>query len=108
MEARDGDDRVAAFDSIYDATTSYIHTLNTARAYKKLRDIRHSQRSRQETLRGYTLASGLENYSVLGDEYIANLRIIMSRHYLGRLDTAPMPQYTPVSRIVFSRKIKTS
>jgi Bax protein len=106
--SRYGDVKVAAFDSIYDSTASYIHNLNTGRAYKELRKIRSSLRSQQQILSGYTLAQGLKYYSELGYEYVENLRHIIRRYNLDSLDTITPPQYTPVPRVRFLRHKKVS
>jgi Bax protein len=106
--SRYGEVKVAAFDSLYDSTASYIHNINTGRAYKELREIRSLLRSQQKVLSGYALAQGLEYYSELGDEYVANLRQIIRSYSLDSLDAITPPPYTPVPRIRFLRQEKPS
>jgi Bax protein len=106
--SRYGEVKVAAFDSIYDSTASYIHNINTGRAYKELREIRSLLRSQQKVLSGYALAQGLKYYSELGDEYVANLRQIIRSYSLDSLDAITPPPYTPVPRIRFLRQEKPS
>lgn len=101
-----GDVKVAAFDSIYDSTASYIHNVNTGRAYGELREIRTLLRSQQKTLSGNSLAQGLRYYSELGYEYIENIRYIIHKYKLDNLDATTPPQYTPVPRIRFLRQEK--
>ncbi len=106
--SRYGNVKIASFDSINDATASYIHNINTAKAYKDLRGIRSSMRSQQIVLSGYSLAKGLKYYSERGNEYIANLRYIIQKYNLEHLDSVVPPQYSPVTRVRFSRQDKAS
>lgn len=61
---------VRRFDSPQAAIRSYMHNLNSHRAYTKVRAQRSAQRSRSEELSGCYLAEGLESYSEKGSRYV--------------------------------------
>jgi uncharacterized FlgJ-related protein len=80
--SKHGNVKVAAFDSIYAATRSYIHRLNSVWAYDDLRQMRASLREQGLDITGHELASGLESYSALGKEYVHDLRYLIERYDL--------------------------
>ncbi len=84
--SRGGDVKIAAFDSIYLATRSYIHKLNSVWAYEDLRQMRASLREQGLDITGHELASGLESYSALGKEYVHDLRYLIERYELEHLN----------------------
>jgi len=65
---------VRKFDSINDSIASYMHNINTSRAYRDLRKVRAEQRSRGEALDAMTLAGGLKKYSSRGMAYVREIR----------------------------------
>ncbi|MEO5336815.1 MAG: glucosaminidase domain-containing protein [Magnetospirillum sp. WYHS-4] len=80
--------KVRAFDSLSDSARSYVHNLNTHKAYQGLRKARAAMRDKGETLSGHKLAAELIRYSERGLDYVADLRNIMSANDLGKLDKA--------------------
>lgn len=84
--SRHGNVKVAAFDSILGATKSYMHNLNTSRAYDSFRDMRENMRNQRRTPHGYTLAGGLLHYSEKGADYIDDIRHIIKRYRLEKLE----------------------
>lgn len=69
---------VQKFKTINDAVASYVHNLNSHPAYKKLRDERKFMRNAGKTPTGYALAIGLEKYSTRGEEYVKEIRSMIS------------------------------
>lgn len=100
--SRQGNVKVAAFDSIYEATLSYMHNLNSSRAYQPLRNIRGQLRNQQKNLDGYTMAQGLTSYSALGNEYVTIIRKIISKYNLEALDQSSLSHYSAQVMLKFS------
>ncbi len=90
-----GNVKVATFSSLYEATHSYIHNLNTSKAYRGLRQIRNRLRAQQKDPNGYSLAQGLRHYSALGDEYVTILRSIIKRYNLEALEKVTLHNQAP-------------
>ncbi len=65
---------VATFDSVQDSVRYYVHTINSHPAYQKLRTVRKQQREAEEKLSGIELATGLQNYSERGHEYVDEIQ----------------------------------
>jgi len=65
---------VRKFASINDSVASYMHNLNTSRAYKDLRKLRASLRAAKDNVDGHTLAKGLKKYSSRGVEYVKEIQ----------------------------------
>lgn len=61
---------VRRFASPQDSIRSYMHNLNSHRAYAKLRRQRAAQRQKGEPLSGCYLAAGLTSYSEKGNKYV--------------------------------------
>lgn len=78
---------VAAFNSPKESVERYIHNLNTHNAYKGLRKIRSRLNSERQPITGLELAAGLSRYSERGEEYINELRAMISFNKLTRYDT---------------------
>lgn len=74
------------FDSPEDAVASYVHNLNTHRAYRTFRDIRARLRKEGKPVNGMALAGGLTKYSARGDDYIKELRAFMKQNSLLQYD----------------------
>jgi Bax protein len=83
-----GNYKIAAFDSPLGSIRSYMHNLNTNRAYKELRERRSAQRDAGEDVLGWDLAEGLTSYSERGEEYVKSLHAIMRVNKLAPADTA--------------------
>ncbi len=88
IKANGANVKLAVYDSIFEAVDAYIHTINTTRAYRKLRDIRRRLRNQKEQPDGWNLAVGLGQYSELGDKYIGKLRSIIKFNKLAIFDKA--------------------
>lgn len=91
-----GSVKVAAFDSIYQATRSYLLNVNSSRAYTSLRQLRGELKMQGMQVTGYKLAAGLSRYSEKGEQYIRNIRHLIRRHDLEQFNT---------SRIHWSQKV---
>ncbi|WP_163337665.1 glucosaminidase domain-containing protein [Desulfopila sp. IMCC35008] len=91
-----GSVKVAAFDSIYLATRSYLRNVNSSRAYGALRQIRGDLKSQGKQVTGYKLAAGLLHYSEKGEQYIRNIRYLIKRYDLEGFNN---------SRISWSQKV---
>ncbi len=96
-----GNIKVAAFDSIYSSTQSYMHNLNTSKAYSSFRKIRHDLRSKQQPIDGYTLAEGLLHYSAQGTKYIDTIRLIILHYKLSSLDNVVFTKNSPAITVRF-------
>jgi Bax protein len=79
---------VAIYDSVRESVEAYVHNLNTKGSYRRLRSIRRGLRRRHQPLSGYALASGLEDYSQRGSDYVASIQAIISAGNLSRYDAA--------------------
>ncbi|PXX89838.1 bax protein [Marinobacter vulgaris] len=77
---------VADFDSPYLSVRSYIQNLNRHPAYQKLRDVRLQARNNGEYASGSSLASGLLDYSERGEEYVKEIRSMISYNNLTYYD----------------------
>lgn len=77
--------KVAAFNNLYAGTASYIHNLNTTRAYEQLWQLRKQLRE-QQNLNGYQLVAALSHYSTRGEAYVDNLRALIKHHQLDNFD----------------------
>ncbi|MBN1684826.1 MAG: glucosaminidase domain-containing protein [Gammaproteobacteria bacterium] len=76
---------VKQFPNMTAAVQYYIHTLNTFKHYKKLRDLRYEQRMAGEPLDGTLLAAGLEAYAQQ-DYYIKAIQSIIKQYEFYRYD----------------------
>ena len=70
---------VRAFPSLRDSVHSYVHNLNTHRAYAPLRALRARLRDGGKHPDAATLAGGLNRYSERGAAYVADIRTML-RH----------------------------
>lgn len=64
---------VAAFQSVDEVVTRYIHNLNVNQAYKLFRIIRRNLRDKEQPLQAKVLATGLLPYSERGYHYVNEL-----------------------------------
>ncbi len=71
---------VATFPSPIQSVRSYLRTLNSHPAYRRLRMLRYEKRLTGEEPSGYTLALGLKKYSGIGMEYVRTLRIMLAQN----------------------------
>lgn len=77
---------VASFSSPYISVRSYIQNLNRHPAYQKLRDVRLSAHSSGNYATGSSLAAGLLEYSERGEDYVKEIRSMISYNNLGYYD----------------------
>ena len=82
------DGGVRAFDDIYECTLSYVHNLNTHRAYDGFRRMRANMLAATGQLDGHALAGALTRYSGRGHLYVEALRSIIRANDLAALDRA--------------------
>jgi len=85
-----GNVKVAAFDSVYEATKSYMHSLNRGFAYRDFRQQRAAMKQQGETVTGHALAANLHSYSELGDRYIRDLQLLIEQYRLEELNGAAL------------------
>ena len=77
---------VASFASPYRSVTGYIQNLNRHPSYQLVRDLRHKARENGRFADGSTLAAGLISYSERGEEYISEIRSMISFNNLADYD----------------------
>lgn len=65
---------VAAFKSPTESVHAYLHSLNSAKAYRYFRNIRAGLRRQGKPLSAEVLAAGLERYSGRGRAYVMDIR----------------------------------
>ena len=68
---------VASYESAEESVSNYMNNLNTNPAYQKLRDIRAQLRKSGKTITGEQLATGLQQYSETGQEYVKELQSLI-------------------------------
>ena len=76
---------VKHFKHVQDSVISYLHNLNTNRAYQPLRDLRQTTRDLGAPLRGVLLAEGLHAYSSRGEAYIKDIQTMIIANDLEQL-----------------------
>jgi Bax protein len=81
---------VQKFATVYDSVRSYLHNLNTHKAYTKLRQIRLESRAAGDNLDGLKLAEGLTLYSTRGEEYVKELQAMIRSNQLSRFSSAKL------------------
>lgn len=80
---------VRRFDSLRQSVRSYLHNINSGRAYAKLRALRAKMRQQEKALDALVLAQGLERYSARGSDYVQEIQAMIRSNRLnklGRLD----------------------
>lgn len=65
---------VASYANVNGSVRSYLHAINTVRAYADLRRLRLKMRAAGKKLDASALAGGLVRYSERGNEYVAEIR----------------------------------
>ena len=98
-----GNVKVAAFDSIFEATLSYAENLNSHRAYSVLREVRAEFRENAKMLDGADMARGLLHYSEIGERYIKDIQYIIERYNLKDFDTAQLNHKVRGVSVLFER-----
>lgn len=79
---------VRQFESIYHSLRSYMKNLNTHLAYRPLRETRARLRAEGKRLTGLELAAGLVKYSVRGQAYVKDIRLLIHQNRLSLLSSA--------------------
>lgn len=79
---------VRKFKSPQASVTSYIHNINTSRAYAGLRKLRAQKRAANAPITGYDLAGGLTKYSERGQEYVKEIRSMIRYNKLAQYDNS--------------------
>lgn len=89
IEASGAKVKMAAFDTVLQATAAYMHNLNTSHAYSHLREKRSTMRNGNttHTVDGHELANALKHYSEIGMEYVTTLHSIMHHYQLKEFDS---------------------
>lgn len=80
-------DKVKNYSCLLESVVSYVHNLNTNRAYWEMRHTRASLRSKGKVLDGYTLIGDLRRYSEQRALYIRKVRFAIKHHDLTKFDT---------------------
>lgn len=103
IEASGAKVKMAAFDTVLQATAAYMHNLNTSHAYRHLREKRSVMRNgdTNHTVDGYELANALKHYSEIGMEYVTLLHNIMRHYHLKELDNAHLDETDKIQYIKF-------
>jgi len=83
---------VRVFESPYASIASYMHNLNTHRAYAPLRSIRSRLRDQSAPITGLALVEGIRSYSQERDRYVSWIRQIIIANGLNDLDLADQVQ----------------
>jgi Bax protein len=81
---------VQKFATVYDSVRSYLHNLNTHKAYTKLRRIRLESRAAGDNLDGLELAEGLTLYSTRGQAYVKELQAMIRNNQLSRFSSVKL------------------
>lgn len=86
----DANHEVRKFATPVDSVRSYMHNLNTNRAYATLRQMRSKQRANKQPPTGLELVNALLRYSSRGQDYVDELSSMMRHNKLARFDN-PVP-----------------
>lgn len=87
--------KIRSFDHLGDSVRSYIHNLNTHRAYAGLRDMRTSMRAEGKRLAGKNLLPAMISYSEKKGAYLDLLRSVIRTNKLEPLDAARLSNKGP-------------
>ncbi|MFV3076695.1 glucosaminidase domain-containing protein [Niveispirillum fermenti] len=80
--------RFRAFDAPKGSVDSYVHNLNTHRAYAQFRQMRASLRAQEKPISGLMLATALTAYSERGEDYVRTIRSLIRVNSLSDFDAA--------------------
>jgi len=81
---------VKAFDALYQSIYSYIHNLNSHKAYEGMRFERARLKSENGFVSGYALSGTLQSYSERGADYIDALRALMRVNKLSQFENTQL------------------
>jgi Bax protein len=82
--------RFRSFTDPKASVESYIHNLNTNKAYLPFRKLRAAQRGKDKPLDGLYLAAGLASYSERGDDYVQSIKALIRHNDLQDFDQAAL------------------
>ncbi len=81
---------IEKFNTVYDSVRSYLHNLNTHKAYREFRLIRSEMRQAGDTPDGISLSEGLLRYSTRGEEYIKEIQTMIRHNKFFRYASAKL------------------
>ena len=81
---------IEKFNTVYDSVRSYLHNLNTHRAYRDFRLLRSEMRQAGDPLDGISLSEGLLRYSTRGEEYIKEIQVMIRHNKFFRYTSAKL------------------
>ncbi len=81
---------VRAFETVADSVRSYMHNLNSHRAYREFRKRRFQARKNGNEPSSLALAETLTRYSETGKKYVRTVKQIIVGNDLRRFDATPM------------------
>lgn len=76
---------VREYPDLRASVRGYMHTVNVGRAYAEFRALRAELRASGQPLDALHLAAGLTRYSERGEEYVAEIRAMITKNDLARL-----------------------
>ena len=87
--------KIRSFDMLLDSVRSYVHNINTHRAYRKFRAMRASMRSTGARLDSLRMIRTLTSYSEEGASYVKLLGSVIKVNRLAPLDRARLGERLP-------------
>lgn len=84
--------RFKSFDDPKGSVESYIHNLNTHRAYTQFRQMRASLRAQDKPIEGLMLVNALGAYSERGEDYLRTIRSLIRVNALSDFDKAVLSE----------------
>jgi len=87
--------KIRSFEDLFGSVRSYIHNLNTHRAYRRFRATRAAMRQAGRKLDTFDLITTLRSYSEEGTNYIDLLREVIAANRLAPLDRARLGEQLP-------------
>jgi Bax protein len=97
---------VRAFESPMASVTAYIHNINSHPAYARLRSERAAMRKRGEVISGKQLAGKLDKYSERGQDYVKELRSMISYNKLEATDAAYLRDMESIALVPVGEGVK--
>ncbi|HEY5622552.1 MAG TPA: glucosaminidase domain-containing protein [Gammaproteobacteria bacterium] len=77
---------VATFSSVDESVASYVRNLNTHPQYLEFRRKRQALRAEERSLSGTVLADSLDDYSERGDDYVEEIKDMITQNELEQVD----------------------
>lgn len=76
----------STYDDMGDAINTYIHNLNSNRAYRAMRTIRLNERQQHQQINSLALVNGMTAYSELRGRYISSIKSLVAKFKLQQFD----------------------